>query len=178
MVKEGYTGKLYDMLNEVCWKRPCFTKEYFDYYQLYQLYTKYFSHENIGIFLQEKLVVNEYDFVEDLCRFMNIDVEKHCSKEDKINISGEEKKIRVTRILNHFRISEYNKYPLISLGPRKFKYIVRFISLFMKNNTKEQNMENIDVVDLRNYYRESNETLFKTIVKINEKNILDKYGIT
>lgn len=160
MVRLGYLGKINDMLNEEFWIRPGFNKSFFDYYKIYQLYLDFYKKENILLLSKEELSDNPVEYTNKLCDFLLVGSNRFSLNTSIVGKKIADKKILAFSIMNHFRKTDYNPYPLINIRNELiFKTLVKAISFFIFFNSLKKDFKDNERKYIYEYYFDSNEKL-------------------
>lgn len=123
LLKEGYTGSIETLFRNNSWKTVSFDLAMYEYDTVIANYIRIFGKENVCVLPYEKMKTNLPEFLADICRFFEIP-DFHLSPttlRKKVNKSYGGYGISVIRLLNSFRSTELNPFPLFLLHHKIFR---------------------------------------------------------
>lgn len=166
MVREGYPGRLEEMLFSDSWKAPGFELSYLEYDLLISKYFSLFGEQKVLTLPYELIRENKEKLTDKLCGFLGTSASIPSKKEKLINRSLPAGSLSLIRWLNHFRRSELNPYPVFSIPDRLLRVLKKIIVKVTHNYDSRSNfMSDAQRTWLTTYYKESNERL-KNLVGI------------
>ncbi|KAA1189958.1 sulfotransferase [Pseudohalioglobus sediminis] len=157
MVLEGYPGSLEQMLNSKNWKMAGFNRAFYEYDAMIKEYQKRFGPEKVLALPYEMMRYTPEDFINRLCRFLDIDFVPAPEAKKVVNKALPSRSIKFLSHLNKYRKTEINPYPSIRIPNRMIDALVdthvsmtsRDIELLSAQARRE----------LHEYYRPSNDRL-------------------
>ena len=155
LIKEGYVGRVADILNNQRWKSTAFSLDFLEYDVLISKYIDLFSAEHVLVLVYEDLAQDPNAYNTAVSEFLNIEpLENHdLSKENR---SPQNHRIRAKRLMNHYRVSELHPFPLIKLPKAMMKRLAKWLSVFY---SKEDVLSAQEIEFIQNHYRNSNQRL-------------------
>ena len=131
LVNEGYRGNCRSLITQTTWKGTAFTAEMYEYDLLISKYRSLFG--------EEKVLFTNYEFLRDkraaflaaLSQFLEIPDKVPCDQMKKVNESMSDRRFAALRILNQWRRTELNPFPIKDIAnARRF---VGILSKFVSN---------------------------------------------
>lgn len=130
IVMEGYCGYLTDFLNPAEWKSVNNRTKYLSQQPLIESYLK--SFKEVLILSFEDLVNNENEFLEQISSFINVKLSSN--NQQIINSTWNNRRINAMRVLNRFRKSELNQFPIITINYKMLRILSVFLQFFYGKN--------------------------------------------
>jgi len=138
IVKQGYCGTYNEFLSRNSWIYPGNSDDYFNHEYLIDYYASLFTSQNLLTLSFELFQGNKEEFIHELCDFLNF--QNNIDNNDYNIIIGEtfnNRKIRIQRFLNRFRVSEYNTHPLIKVNIKYLNLFNRLLEKIVSNRELE-----------------------------------------
>lgn len=142
-----------------------FSYEYLEYQRTIQLYQNLFGKRNTCVFLYEEFQTNPLQFIGELCRSFNFQVNMKDIDFKIVNRRYRSFFFRTARIKNIFTKKKmHNKYYLVHI-PYWFEYTKKISNKLNKYQVFGKHPDSIDILGkknfnyIRDYYKESNRIL-------------------
>ena len=162
LVKEGYLGNFTDFIKSKRWKGTTFSMDFLEYDLLISKYIELFSEKNVLILVYEDLRKNQQMYLNSISSFLNIEGIDYRSNDDRVNKSLKNTQIRAMRLINQFRKTELNPFPIIKIHKKFVNGLSRILSPCFVF-AKPELIENDEIEYIKSYYSESNQRLRKLL---------------
>ena len=160
LVLEGYRGTLSELIRTKHWKGVGFSLDMYEYNLIIEKYYSLFSPDKVLVLLHEDFKKNPILFVQMISNFLNVTHFVPSNIKTATHKSLKDSDIAFIRVLNHFRKSELNPFPLLEINNKLLKFIRGFLAIF-PNKMTLFNMKDQDYI--REYYKQSNLRLKKLL---------------
>jgi hypothetical protein len=120
LVGEGYTGKISSLWSSDPWKAVGADLGHYEYDTLVREYQHEFGAGNVAVFSYEGIVADRAGFLDRLAAFLEVaPFDLDAGAGDRTVHPGlPNRGLAMLRVLNHFRRSELNRFPIVDLGVR------------------------------------------------------------
>lgn len=159
LVLEGYLGTFTDMIESTQWKGTAFSLDMYKYDRIVSKYLELFSREKVLVLTYEKFLNDKAGYINQLSSFLNIDYFEPGNFNFVVNQAASKSRIKATRILNYFKKSELNPFPLLQLNPS----IIRLLEFILSRALGDFQVDDKQLEKLRDYYAPSNVSLRKLL---------------
>jgi Sulfotransferase family len=159
LVLEGYLGTFTDMIGCRQWKGTAFSLDMYKYDRLISRYIELFSRERLLILTYENFLNNKIGYINLLSNFLGVPYFEASNFNTVVNQATSERQIRATRVLNYFRKSELNPFPLLEITPS----ISRRLEKIFAKVLGDLRFDDEQLEYLRRYYAPSNVVLRKLL---------------
>jgi hypothetical protein len=134
MVREGYCGTDHDFLFNNNWKTINTSKDYFLQKKIQDIYKEIFKPSNVLTLTFEEFKSNKKEFITKIENFLEL-LNKFDDKKTLklVNKSYSNKRIRAVRVLNKFRKTELNPFPIINIGSKLVFIISKPLAVLFSN---------------------------------------------
>jgi hypothetical protein len=160
LVKDGYIGTFRQMLTTQWWQATGFTLEIYKYDALLELYWSLFSRKRVLVLFYEELAANPSNVLKSVTSFLNLTDFTPSNVSRRTNPSLDNAKVRVRKVLNRFRTTESNPFPMVAISAGTLRRFEKMVSLFVPAR-EVASKEDLGII--RSYYHESNERLRKMV---------------
>jgi hypothetical protein len=135
MIREGYCGLSDDFLFGPYWKTIGPSKDYFLQEKTIESYQNLFGLENVLVLTFETFKSDKHHFLNELCNFVNLNAKTadYSTTTKTVNASYSNRRARALRVLNKFRRTEINPFPMINLGTRFIVSFSKILAVFYSN---------------------------------------------
>lgn len=158
-IREGYIGLFSDFVYTAhSWSGTVFSLDMLEYDLLINKYLDLFSTSNLLVLVYEDFIRDPAVFLNNISDFLGISTFESPDTGRKINKGRNDSKTKRKRLLNHFRKSDMNPFPLISLSEGSRRKLYRALSPLYALSKKEL-IAAADLEYIKNYYREPNKRL-------------------
>jgi hypothetical protein len=165
LVKAGFPGRLEKMFGVRDWDFPIpgFNLAFYEYDLLLKRYQTLFGRDRICILPYELMSSNLEEFLKRICEFLEVP-EISVPSNRILNFGLPNRGLSLFRIMNYFRLSEFNQFPIISINKQVFQFIRNILWKLLRglpdSNGPLNDTLRAWIID---YYRESNTRLQKIV---------------
>lgn len=159
LVEEGYPGTFNDLINSASWKGTTFSLEMYKYDLLIGKYFDLFSKNNVLVLVYEELLKGRVEYIKRLSNFLDIAYFEPSNFYETTKKSRSDKEISATRLLNHFRKTELNPFPLLQLRQKTINELRKVLPRFVRKNMINYDYQNY----IEKYFASSNASLKKIL---------------
>lgn len=168
LLEEGYAGSPKSLLTQKHWKGVGFDMSFYEYDLLIQKYLALFGRENVCILSYENMRASIERFLNEICTFIGIrfvSLAPHLYAKNA-NLSLPNSAASAVSLLNRFRRTELNPFPIFSLDGGLYAdaglhgLLVKYMrKLPPKTNILSRGLSAM----IRGYYKQPNERLLKLV---------------
>lgn len=155
-VKDGYRGTLSDMLITRHWQIVGFDMDIYKYDSLIRTYWRYFSIKRVLVLVHEDLREDSNGFLRNISSFLNVREFIPTNTGVRMNWSPPDHATFARRVLNQFRKSELNPFPVVNISSRTFRALEFLFSPFFKGR---ELFSDTELNKIAFFYHESNDRL-------------------
>jgi len=134
IVKQGYPGSFHDYINNTNWFLPRPSKFYFENNNTVKIYKDLFNPKNVLVLDFNTFKSNKEKYLEMISTFFSVNLIFFNGSYNKIvNKTFSNRRIRAIRLLNKFRKTEYNQFPIINLKKNSIFLLSTLLSYCLSN---------------------------------------------
>lgn len=169
LVREGYPGNIESLFRSSNWKGVGFDLNYFEYDWLIRKYKTLFGMEHLCVLPYEMMSADLNGFIGEICQFLSVPPEPirpemaTCRVNGSLSVAGS----ALLRSLNHFRKSELNPFPTVTLFETPGKQMSPFKNVMVRSlmhlSPQRTFISGKMEQQLRTYYQTSNRRLIETL---------------
>lgn len=157
LVREGYLGTFKNFINSKHWKGTSFSLDFLEYDLIVKKYQSMFTDDRVLVLLYEDMRADLVRYVGQISKFLGVDdYAVETGKKDRVNVSLRPNNIRAIRLVNQFKRSEFNPFPIFSMTSKFHHYFSKFLSFMVSSSAI---IDGQDKTYIRDYYAESNSRL-------------------
>ncbi|MDQ1466217.1 MAG: hypothetical protein QOH10_632 [Actinomycetota bacterium] len=162
LVGEGYPGRISSLWSSDPWRTVQFDLGHYEYDTLVRTYQEHFGAENVAVFSYEGLAADHSRFLDRLAAFFGIAPFELAADVGKRSIHPglPNRGLAMIRVLNHFRRSEHNRFPVVDIGDWWRLPIIRVAHRLPR---RRHVIPAAKRAELAARYRDSNERLAKLV---------------
>jgi hypothetical protein len=159
LVGAGYPGTFGNLINSTHWRSTAFSLDMYKYELLISKYFELFTKEKVLVLIYENLLKSKFDYVNQISSFLNIEYFEASNFNFIVGAAKPGKQILTSRLLNYFRKSEMNPFPLLQLNSATLNWLEKIIPVFLS----DLRIDNGHLRYLKQYYAPSNILLRKLL---------------
>ena len=162
LVTEGYPGTFDDFVHSQGFDAPSFDLGWLAFDRLVDRYDSLFDRRNVLVLRFEDLATDPDAYLADLCTFMGVAPMRSADLPPPTNVSWPIQRIRAQRWLNHFRRSEFNRFPLPWVGARPTLALARLTAPIW---SRKDAASDAQLTAIRSHFVDSNARLSARIAE-------------
>jgi hypothetical protein len=162
LVGEGYRGRLSSLWATDAWKRVQFDLGHYEYDSLVREYQRLFGTEKVAVFTYEGFLADRTRFLDRLAAFWCVEpaaVATDLAERD-VHPGLPNRGIAALRLLNHFRRTELNPFPIVDIG---VWWRAPIVAVSRRLPRKRHLLSVAQRADLVERFREPNDRLAKLV---------------